>query len=239
MEGKVLRSLPVVAAAASGGWQSCNDLFFARQYSQMRDELFKSNMVCSFILSLLLMAVQVLIPAPRYAAAPACTSSSGHVLNDWLWLRSQDLPHGGALPARRLRLLAAAAADVGRGVETLPARPAVALLLDPRDRVGPDPGHARRHRRQLRNGLSRHCETEALLPWSDLPSFWRPYIPSFFSSLQLWCSTLGLHNSSSDPWLAPPTSTWPAINICTHPEVSLPPESPSPTRLRLRVNRRS
>nr|XP_004565693.2 adenylate cyclase type 8 isoform X1 [Maylandia zebra]XP_004565694.2 adenylate cyclase type 8 isoform X1 [Maylandia zebra] len=35
------------------------------KYSQMRDELFKSNMVCSFILLLLLMTVQVLIPAPR------------------------------------------------------------------------------------------------------------------------------------------------------------------------------
>ncbi|CAK6980439.1 adenylate cyclase type 8-like [Scomber scombrus] len=36
------------------------------KFSQMRDELFKSNMVCSFILLLLLMAVQVLIPAPRW-----------------------------------------------------------------------------------------------------------------------------------------------------------------------------
>ncbi|XP_072235313.1 adenylate cyclase type 8-like [Leuresthes tenuis] len=36
------------------------------KYSQMRDELFKSNMVCSFILLILLMAVQVLIPAPRW-----------------------------------------------------------------------------------------------------------------------------------------------------------------------------
>ncbi|KAK5621326.1 hypothetical protein CRENBAI_009935 [Crenichthys baileyi] len=36
------------------------------KYSQMRDELFKSNMVCSFILLILLMAIQVLIPAPRW-----------------------------------------------------------------------------------------------------------------------------------------------------------------------------
>ncbi|CAJ1087427.1 adenylate cyclase type 8-like [Xyrichtys novacula] len=35
------------------------------KYSQMRDELFKSNMVCSFILLMMLMAVQALIPAPR------------------------------------------------------------------------------------------------------------------------------------------------------------------------------
>lgn len=35
----------------------------------MRDELFKTNMVCSFVLLLLLMAIQVLIPAPRYLLA--------------------------------------------------------------------------------------------------------------------------------------------------------------------------
>ncbi|XP_038153644.1 adenylate cyclase type 8-like isoform X2 [Cyprinodon tularosa] len=35
------------------------------KYSQMRDELFKTNMVCSFVLLVLLMAVQVLVPAPR------------------------------------------------------------------------------------------------------------------------------------------------------------------------------
>uniref|UniRef100_UPI003AB02961 adenylate cyclase type 8-like n=1 Tax=Centroberyx gerrardi TaxID=166262 RepID=UPI003AB02961 len=34
-------------------------------YSQMRDELFKSSMVCSFIMLLLLMAVQALMPSPR------------------------------------------------------------------------------------------------------------------------------------------------------------------------------
>lgn len=41
----------------------------------MRDELFKSNMVCSFILLLLLMAVQALIPAPRYTCLPTCPST--------------------------------------------------------------------------------------------------------------------------------------------------------------------
>ncbi|CAF95790.1 unnamed protein product, partial [Tetraodon nigroviridis] len=45
--------------------QVFKDTNIEAKYSQMRDELFKSNMVCSFILSLLLMAVQVLIPAPR------------------------------------------------------------------------------------------------------------------------------------------------------------------------------
>lgn len=52
-------------------------------------------------------------------------------------------------------------------------------------------------------------------------------VPSFFSSSQVWCSTLGLHNTSSDPWLAPPTSTWPAVNICIYPEVRLRTKSPS------------
>ncbi|XP_054864248.1 adenylate cyclase type 8-like isoform X2 [Amphiprion ocellaris] len=46
--------------------QVFKDSHMEGKYSQMRDELFKSNMVCSFILLLLLMAVQVLIPTPRY-----------------------------------------------------------------------------------------------------------------------------------------------------------------------------
>ncbi|XP_067357091.1 adenylate cyclase type 8 isoform X1 [Channa argus] len=45
--------------------QVFKDSHMEGKYSQMRDELFKSNMVCSFILLLLLMAVQVLIPSPR------------------------------------------------------------------------------------------------------------------------------------------------------------------------------
>uniref|UniRef100_H3DG36 adenylate cyclase n=1 Tax=Tetraodon nigroviridis TaxID=99883 RepID=H3DG36_TETNG len=35
------------------------------QFSQMRDEMFNSNLVCSFIMLLFLMAAQALIPAPR------------------------------------------------------------------------------------------------------------------------------------------------------------------------------
>lgn len=35
------------------------------QFSQMRDEMFNSNLVCSFIMFLFLMAAQALIPAPR------------------------------------------------------------------------------------------------------------------------------------------------------------------------------
>ncbi|KAM4538188.1 adenylate cyclase type 8 [Fundulus diaphanus] len=49
------------------------------KYSQMRDELFKSNMVCSFILVILLMAVQVLIPAPRLCLMAAQFLLSGCV----------------------------------------------------------------------------------------------------------------------------------------------------------------
>ncbi|XP_049897082.1 adenylate cyclase type 8-like isoform X2 [Epinephelus moara] len=45
--------------------QVFKDSHMEGKYSHMRDELFKSNMVCSFILLLLLMSVQALIPAPR------------------------------------------------------------------------------------------------------------------------------------------------------------------------------
>lgn len=65
MEGKVITSLPVGGGALIEAIE-VNRLLSVSQYSQMRDELFKSNMVCSFIMLLLLMAVQVLIPAPRY-----------------------------------------------------------------------------------------------------------------------------------------------------------------------------
>lgn len=45
-------------------------LFPLAQFSQMRDEMFNSNLVCSFIMLLFLMAAQALIPAPRYNPAP-------------------------------------------------------------------------------------------------------------------------------------------------------------------------
>lgn len=48
-----------------------------------------------------------------------------------------------------------------------------------------------------------------------------------FSPLQFWCGSAGIHNNSSDPFLAPPTSTWPAVNICTHQEVGVHTKSPS------------
>ncbi|XP_068580561.1 adenylate cyclase type 8 [Cebidichthys violaceus] len=41
------------------------DPHIEEKFSQMRDEMFNSNLVCSFIMFLFLMAVQALIPAPR------------------------------------------------------------------------------------------------------------------------------------------------------------------------------
>lgn len=71
MEGKVRTSLVGegscevhLVSAARAQWTLIGVSLFL-QYSQMRDELFKSNMVCSFILLVLLMVVQVLVPAPR------------------------------------------------------------------------------------------------------------------------------------------------------------------------------
>ncbi|KTG43828.1 hypothetical protein cypCar_00023370 [Cyprinus carpio] len=41
------------------------DTHIEEKFSQVRDEMFKTNLVCSFIMFLLLMAVQALIPVPR------------------------------------------------------------------------------------------------------------------------------------------------------------------------------
>ncbi|XP_029942314.1 adenylate cyclase type 8-like [Salarias fasciatus] len=59
--------------------QVFKDSHMEGKYSQMRDELFKSNMICSFILVLLLMAVQVIIPAPRLCPMAALFLVSGLV----------------------------------------------------------------------------------------------------------------------------------------------------------------
>ncbi|KAM9333916.1 adenylate cyclase type 8 [Symphorus nematophorus] len=59
--------------------QVFKDSHMEGKYSQMRDELFKTNMVCSFILLLLLMSVQVLIPAPRFCPMVAHFLVSGGV----------------------------------------------------------------------------------------------------------------------------------------------------------------
>ncbi|KAE8286859.1 Adenylate cyclase type 8 [Larimichthys crocea] len=45
------------------------DTHIEDKFSQMRDEMFTSNLVCSFIMLLFLMAVQILIPAPRLLPA--------------------------------------------------------------------------------------------------------------------------------------------------------------------------
>uniref|UniRef100_A0A8C4H6P1 adenylate cyclase n=1 Tax=Dicentrarchus labrax TaxID=13489 RepID=A0A8C4H6P1_DICLA len=45
------------------------DTHIEDKFSQMRDEMFNSNLVCSFILLLFLMAAQALIPAPRLLPA--------------------------------------------------------------------------------------------------------------------------------------------------------------------------
>ncbi|XP_075871280.1 adenylate cyclase type 8-like isoform X2 [Nelusetta ayraudi] len=59
--------------------QVFKDSHMEGKYSQMRDELFKSNMVCSFILLVLLMAVQVLVPAPRICPMVAQFLAGGSV----------------------------------------------------------------------------------------------------------------------------------------------------------------
>ncbi|XP_030639821.1 adenylate cyclase type 8 [Chanos chanos] len=41
------------------------DTLIEGKFSQMRDEMFKSNLVCSFLMLVLIMAVQTLIPAPQ------------------------------------------------------------------------------------------------------------------------------------------------------------------------------
>ncbi|XP_060888682.1 adenylate cyclase type 8-like isoform X2 [Labrus mixtus] len=138
------------------------------KYSQMRDELFKSNMVCSFILLLLLMAVQALIPAPRL-------------------------------------LLMVAQFVVCFSIYFL------LLLLT----LGEE---------------FKHCPAplQSLCCWVHETKYARTLLTltaitinfGVASSDILWCDTSESHsNSSSAPLLAPPPSTtWPDINICTHPE---------------------
>uniref|UniRef100_A0A673I235 adenylate cyclase n=1 Tax=Sinocyclocheilus rhinocerous TaxID=307959 RepID=A0A673I235_9TELE len=56
---------------------------FMIQFSQVRDEMFKTNLVCSFIMFLLLMAVQALIPVPRlyyWTALQFCLFLLGYLL---------------------------------------------------------------------------------------------------------------------------------------------------------------
>ncbi|XP_035533834.1 adenylate cyclase type 8-like [Morone saxatilis] len=135
------------------------------KYSQMRDELFKSNMVCSFILLLLLMAVQALIPAPRFCPMVAQFVVGGSVYFLLLLLTlGEELKHCPA-PLQSLCCWVH---------ETKPARTMLTVTA-----IAVNFGVA--------------------------------------SSDILWCDSSDTHNSS-DSQLAPPTSTWSDINICTHPE---------------------
>ncbi|XP_051282970.1 adenylate cyclase type 8 [Dicentrarchus labrax] len=135
------------------------------KYSQMRDELFKSNMVCSFILLLLLMAVQALIPAPRFCPMAAQFLISGSVYFLLLLLTLGEELKRCPAPLQSLCCWVH---------ETKPARTMLTLTA-----IAVNFGVA--------------------------------------SSDILWCDSSDTHNSS-DSQLAPPTSTWSDINICTHPE---------------------
>uniref|UniRef100_A0A671MWG1 adenylate cyclase n=1 Tax=Sinocyclocheilus anshuiensis TaxID=1608454 RepID=A0A671MWG1_9TELE len=59
------------------------DTHIEEKFSQVRDEIFKTNLVCSFIMFLLLMAVQALIPVPRlyyWTALQFCLFLLGYLL---------------------------------------------------------------------------------------------------------------------------------------------------------------
>uniref|UniRef100_A0A673I4E7 adenylate cyclase n=1 Tax=Sinocyclocheilus rhinocerous TaxID=307959 RepID=A0A673I4E7_9TELE len=57
------------------------DTHIEEKFSQVRDEMFKTNLVCSFIMFLLLMAVQALIPVPRSHLLPARIQRCDFCLN--------------------------------------------------------------------------------------------------------------------------------------------------------------
>ncbi|XP_067274124.1 adenylate cyclase type 8 isoform X3 [Pseudorasbora parva] len=59
------------------------DTHIEDKFSQVRDEMFKTNLVCSFIMFLLLMAVQAIIPVPRlyhWTALQFCLFLLGYLL---------------------------------------------------------------------------------------------------------------------------------------------------------------
>ncbi|XP_042260130.1 adenylate cyclase type 8-like isoform X1 [Thunnus maccoyii] len=146
--------------------QVFKDSHMEGKFSQMRDELFKSNMVCSFILLLLLMAVQVLIPAPRWCpmVAQFVVGGSVHLL---------------------LLLL-----TLGEEFKRCPA-PLQSLCC----------------------WIHETKNARTLLTLTAITVNF-----GVASSDILWCDSSQTHINSSDSVLAPPTSAWPDINICTHPE---------------------
>ncbi|XP_045907833.1 adenylate cyclase type 8 [Micropterus dolomieu] len=146
--------------------QVFKDSHMEGKYSQMRDELFKSNMVCSFILLLLLMAVQALIPAPRLFSMVAqfVVSCSVYFL---------------------LLLL-----TLGEEFKRCPAR--------------------------LQSLCCWVHETKSARTLLTLTAIAVNF--GVASSDILWCDSSETHINGSDSKLAPPTTTWSDINICTHPE---------------------
>ncbi|KAG7232299.1 hypothetical protein INR49_009057 [Caranx melampygus] len=145
--------------------QVFKDSHMEGKYSQMRDELFKSNMVCSFILLLLLMAIQVLIPAPRLCPMVAQFLISGFIYFLLLVLTLGEEFKRCPAPLQSLCCWI----HETKSVRTLLTLTAIAVNF----------------------GVA--------------------------SSDILWCDSSDAHINSSDS-LTPPTSTWPDINICTHPE---------------------
>ncbi|KAM7375599.1 hypothetical protein PAMA_014619 [Pampus argenteus] len=146
--------------------QVFKDSHMEGKFSHMRDELFKSNMVCSFILLLLLMAVQVLIPAPR-----------------WCLMVAQFVVSGGVYFLLLLLTL-------GEEFKCCPA-PLQSLCC----------------------WIHETKNARTLLTLTAITVNF-----GVASSDILWCDSSETHINSSDALLAPPTSTWPDINICTHPE---------------------
>ncbi|XP_069377112.1 adenylate cyclase type 8-like isoform X2 [Paralichthys olivaceus] len=146
--------------------QVFKDSHMEGKYSQMRDELFKSNMVCSFILLLLLMAVQVLTPAPRL-----CPMIAQFVIS--------------------------------AGVYSL------LLVLT----LGEEFKHCPASLQALCCWIHENKSARTLLTLTAITVNF-----GVASSDILWCDSSDPHINHSDSPLAPPTSAWPDINICAHPE---------------------
>ncbi|XP_059183503.1 adenylate cyclase type 8-like [Centropristis striata] len=149
--------------------QVFKDSHMEGKYAQMRDELFKSNMVCSFILLLLLMVVQALIPAPRL-----CPMVAQFVVGSSVYF---------------LLLLL----TLGEEFKCCPA-PLQSLCC---------------WVHETKNARTLLTLTAITINFGVA------------SSDILWCDSPETHLNGSDPQLAPPTSTWPVFNICTHPEYTV------------------
>ncbi|KAM6893552.1 adenylate cyclase type 8-like [Xenentodon cancila] len=134
------------------------------KYSLMRDELFKSNMVCSFILLMLLMAVQVLIPAPRFCP-----------------MLVQFIICGGVY--------------------------FLLLLLT----LGEEFKHCPTHLQSLCCWVHETKHARTLLMLTAITVNF-----GIASADILWCDLSDTGSGAS--LLAPPSSVWPDVNICTHPE---------------------